>query len=131
MLQLRSQTLVESYGTSLCAAIVDNGGHCDIGSHASNGHNVAVVLLYHGGHELSHSEEMGEGVNLKRPANRSLRLVKNGHGITNSSVVDQDCGIAMRLANLSADSGEVFRGGHIGLVEVDASFGRSQYEELC
>lgn len=114
---------MESHCGGLCAIVVYDRCDCHVGCHACNGHNVAVVLLDHGRQELPHRQEVGKRVDLERPANRALRLIKNRHGIANSGIVDQDRRLAMRLANLSTDRCEVLGRRDVGLVEVDAGYG--------
>lgn len=113
---------MERHGASLRAVVVDDGSYCHVGCHAGNGHYVAFVLLNHGRQELPHRQKVGERVDLKRPADRLLGFVENGHGVTNRSIVDQDRGGAMGFANLSTDGSEVCGRRDIGLVEVDASW---------
>ena len=73
---------------------------------------------------------MGEGVDLERPSNRVHWFVKDGHGISHSCIVDQDRWVAVGLADLSADRGEVVGRCDIGLIEVDASFNCVRILEL-
>lgn len=121
MLQLRGQALVESDGARLGAVIVDYGGDSHVGGHTSYSDNVAVVPLDHGGHELLHHQEVGEGVDLEGPADGSLGLVEDGHGVANSGVVDQNGGLAMVLADLRSSGCDLSGGCDIDLVEVDAA----------
>lgn len=113
---------MERHGACFCAVVVNNRRHGNIGGHAGYGNHVAVILLDHGGQELLHGEEVGEGVDLEGAADRILGLVEDRHGVANGSIVDQDRGVAMGFADLSTDCGQVGGRRDIGFVEVNASF---------
>ena len=119
MLQLGSQALVECHGASFRTVVIDDRGYCHVGGHTGDGNYVAVVLVDHGWQKFLHCQEVRDGVDFERPANGVYRFVKNSHSIDHSCIVNKDRGVAMGVADLSADRGEGVGRRDISLIEVN------------
>lgn len=112
-------TLVEAQRRDLGVGVWHETWRADERGNGCNGNNVALLFLGHVWQEFLDSVVVADNIELEDLLQRVLSLIEDGAISRDSSVVDQDAGVAVLLANLLRRVCDCLSVGDIALEVVD------------
>ena len=114
---------MKRYGRGFRAAIVDKPGGCDVAGERGNGYNGAVVAGDDGGKKFPGEAVVRESVNFENTGEEGLRGGEDCVSVCDAGVVDENCRVAVRGADLGCDGGDVGGGREVEAVEIHIGVG--------